>query len=86
MMGDIFDHLAEHMLFLSTAISFWYSLNSSYDNGFHLSERLGMTPKDYERQRWQLRWRWQWRGGGDGVGEGGGCGCGSGSRGEDGGG
>jgi hypothetical protein len=48
MMGDILDHLAEHMLFLSTATSFRYSLNSSYDHGFHLSQQLGMTPKDYE--------------------------------------
>jgi hypothetical protein len=48
MTGDILDHLAEHMLFLSTATSFWYSLNLSYDHGFHLSQQLGMTPKDYE--------------------------------------
>ena len=31
------DHLAEHMIHLSTASSFWFSLNSSYDNEFHLS-------------------------------------------------
>jgi hypothetical protein len=48
MMEDLLDHLAEHMLFLSTASLFWYSLNSSYDHGFHLSQRLGMTQKDYE--------------------------------------
>ncbi len=42
------DHLAEHMLFLSTASLFWYSLDSSYDHGFHLSQWLGMTQKDYE--------------------------------------
>ncbi len=42
------DHLAEHMLFLSTATLFWYSLNSSYDHGFHLLQQLGMTQKDYE--------------------------------------
>ena len=30
------DHLAEHMLYLSTGPSFWYSLNSSYDHEFHL--------------------------------------------------
>jgi hypothetical protein len=35
-------HLAEHMLYLSTTPSFWYSLNSSFDHGFHLSHRLGM--------------------------------------------
>ncbi len=26
------------MFFLSTITSFWYSLNSSYDHGFHLSQ------------------------------------------------
>ena len=38
------DHLAEHMIHLSTASSFWFSLNSSYDNEFHLSKRLGTSP------------------------------------------
>jgi hypothetical protein len=46
--GSLLDHLAQHMIFLSTAPSFWYSLNSSYDHGFHLSRRLGITPHDYE--------------------------------------
>jgi hypothetical protein len=35
--GTILDHLAEHMLYLSTASSFWFSLVSSYDHEFHLS-------------------------------------------------
>ena len=47
--GGLLDHLAEHMLYLSTTPSFWYSLNSSYDHDFHLSHQLGMTPLDYER-------------------------------------
>ena len=46
---SLLDHLAEHMIFLFTAPSFWYSLNLSYDHGFHLSHHLGMTPHDYER-------------------------------------
>jgi hypothetical protein len=46
MMGDLLDRLAEHMLFLSTATSFWYSLNSSYDHGFHLMQQLGITPQE----------------------------------------
>ena len=46
--GMILDHLAEHMLYLSTASSFWFSLSSSHDHGFHLSQRLGMSPHDYE--------------------------------------
>jgi hypothetical protein len=42
------DHFAYHLIYLSTASSFWFSLNSSYDHEFHLSKRLGMSPQDYE--------------------------------------
>ncbi len=45
--GTILNHLAEHMLYLSTASSFWFSLSLSHDHGFHLSQRLGITPHDY---------------------------------------
>jgi hypothetical protein len=34
-------HLANHLIYLSSSSSFWFSLNSSYDHGFHLSKRLG---------------------------------------------
>ncbi len=44
----LLDHLAEHMIYLSSVSSFWISLDSSYDHEFHLSQWLGMTPKDYE--------------------------------------
>jgi hypothetical protein len=44
----LLDHLAEHMIYLFTTSSFWFSLNSSYDHGCHLSRQLGMTPKDYK--------------------------------------
>ena len=46
--GTLLDHLAEYMIYLSTASSFWFSLDSSYDHEFHLSRRLGMSPQDYE--------------------------------------
>jgi hypothetical protein len=36
------------MIYLSTASSFWFSFNSSYDHEFHLSKRFGMSPQDYE--------------------------------------
>jgi hypothetical protein len=36
------------MTFLSTAPSFWYSLDSSYDHEFYLSHQLGMPPQAYE--------------------------------------
>ncbi len=42
------DRLAEHIRYLSTASSFWFSVNSSYDHAFHLSKRFGMSPQDYE--------------------------------------
>jgi len=42
------DHLTDHLIYLSSSSSFWFSLNSSYEHDFHLSKRLGMTPKDYE--------------------------------------
>ncbi len=45
--GTILGHLAEHMLYLSTASSFWFSLSGSHDHSFHLSQRLGMAPHDY---------------------------------------
>ena len=43
-----FDHLADHLILLSLSSSFWFSLNSSCDNEFHLSKRLGIMPQDYE--------------------------------------
>ncbi len=46
--GSLLDHLTEYMIYLSTASSFWYSLDSSYDNEFHLSKQFGMIPHDYE--------------------------------------
>jgi len=32
------DHLANHLIHLSSSSSFWFSLNSSYDNEFRLSK------------------------------------------------
>jgi hypothetical protein len=46
--GTLLDHLAKHIMYLSTASSFWFSLNSSYDHDCHLSKQLGMSPQDYE--------------------------------------
>ena len=45
----ILDHLAEFMLYLSTASSFWFSLNSAHGRSISLSDRLGMSQHDYER-------------------------------------
>jgi hypothetical protein len=46
--GSLLDHLDEYLIYLYTASSFWFSLNSSYDHEFHLSKRFGMIPQDYE--------------------------------------
>ena len=46
--GTLLDHLAKHIMYLSTASSFWFSLNSSYNHDCHLSKRLGVSPQDYE--------------------------------------
>jgi hypothetical protein len=46
--GTLLDHLADFTIYLSSASSFWFSLNSSYEHGCHLSKQYGMTPKDYE--------------------------------------
>jgi hypothetical protein len=46
--GTILDHLADFMHHLSTASSFWFSLNLSYDHEFHLCKQFGMLPHDYK--------------------------------------
>jgi len=48
--GTLLDHLdlAKHNKYLSTASSFWFSVNSSYDHGCHLSKRMDMSPQDFE--------------------------------------
>ncbi len=46
--GTLLDHLTDHLIYLSTATSFWYSLDSTYDHEFHLSKRLSIFPQDYE--------------------------------------
>jgi hypothetical protein len=35
---SLLDHQAEYMIYLSTASSFYFSCNSSYDHEFHLSQ------------------------------------------------
>ena len=46
--GSLLDHLAEYKIYLSTGSSFWFSLDSSHEHGFHLSKRFGMKSHDYE--------------------------------------
>jgi hypothetical protein len=46
--GSLLDRLAEYLIYLSTASSFWFSLDSRYYHEFHLSKRFGMSPQDYK--------------------------------------
>jgi hypothetical protein len=73
--GSLLDHLAEYMIYLSTASSFWFSLDLSYDHEFHLSKQFGMSPQDNGVGGGGGG------GGGEGGGEVGGSGCGEGSGG-----
>jgi hypothetical protein len=47
-MGILLDHIAEFLLFFSDAPSFWFTLNTSYHHGLHLSRWFGLSPHDYE--------------------------------------
>jgi len=42
------NHIADMLRFLSSAASYWYTLNTSYDHCFHLSKRLNVSPDEYE--------------------------------------
>ena len=44
---SIFAALADQLIFLSGAKSYWYTLNTSHDHGFHLANRFGMTHESY---------------------------------------
>jgi hypothetical protein len=35
------------LIFLSSAKSFWYTLNTSHEHDFHLANRFGMSPENY---------------------------------------
>jgi len=42
------DHKADFLKFISSAQSFWFSLNTSYDHGCHLANRFILDPDEYE--------------------------------------
>ena len=45
---SILDHIADFLKFISSAQSFWFSLDTSYDHGFHLASRFRLDPDEYE--------------------------------------
>jgi len=44
----ILDHIANFLKFISSAQSFWFSLNTSCDHGCHLASRYRLDPGEYE--------------------------------------
>jgi hypothetical protein len=44
----LFDHNADFLKFISSAQSFWFSLNTSYDHGCHLASHIRLDPNQYE--------------------------------------
>jgi hypothetical protein len=42
------DHIAEYLRFISNAQSFWFTLNTSYDHGFHLAHCFRFELNNYE--------------------------------------
>ena len=39
--------IANLLIYLSSAKSFWYTLNTSHEHGFHLANRFGMSHDNY---------------------------------------
>ena len=45
----LLDHnIADFRKFISSAQSFWFLLNTSYDHGCHLANRFRLDPDEYE--------------------------------------
>ena len=42
------DHTADFLKFISSAQSFWFSLDTSYNHGCHLASRFRLDPDEYE--------------------------------------
>jgi hypothetical protein len=47
----VLSHMANHLQFLASAQSFWFTLDTSYDHGCHLARRLRLNPEEYEAGR-----------------------------------
>jgi hypothetical protein len=40
--------MANHLQFLASAQSFWFTLDTSYDHGCHIARQLRFNPEEYE--------------------------------------
>ena len=45
---SVLDHIADYLTFISDALSFWFTLNMSYDHGCHLASQFHLEPNNYE--------------------------------------
>jgi len=46
--GALLDHIADFLKFISSAQSFWFLLNTSYDHDCHLVNQFLLDPDEYE--------------------------------------
>jgi len=44
----LLDHIADYLKFISNTQSFWFTLDTSYNHGRHLTNRFRLDPSDYE--------------------------------------
>jgi len=44
----LLDHIANFLKFISNTQSFWFTLNTSYNHGCHLTNRFILEPNDYK--------------------------------------
>jgi hypothetical protein len=44
----LLDHIADFLKFISSAQSFWFSLDTSYNHGCHLASCFRLDPAEYE--------------------------------------
>ena len=44
----LLDHIADFLKFISSAQSFWFLLDTSYDHSYHLASRIRLDPDEYE--------------------------------------
>jgi hypothetical protein len=44
----LLDHIADFLKFISSAQSFWFSLDTSYGHGCHLANRFRLEPNNFE--------------------------------------
>jgi hypothetical protein len=54
-------HLANHLIYLSSSSSFWFSLNSSYKHDFHLLLQLTEPSTLDTKVHMQEEWHWDER-------------------------